>query len=56
MGEFTVIPDRSMEVVKCWVPDLERDVVLPLRRSGVADAAIRALGGPARANDLEEFF
>jgi mannose-6-phosphate isomerase len=46
IGEVSVIPSRSGEagLVACYVPDLERDVVGPLREAGYSDEEIRALG------------
>jgi mannose-6-phosphate isomerase len=46
MGEVSVIPPRTGEatLVACYVPDLERDVVEPLREAGYSDEDIRALG------------
>lgn len=49
IGEFRVSPADGdgaarASVVACYVPDLERDVVGPLRAAGHSDAEIRALG------------
>jgi mannose-6-phosphate isomerase len=46
IGEVRVIPSGTGEVglVACYVPDLERDVVGPLREAGYSDEEIRALG------------
>ena len=46
IGEVGVSPDGNGEasLVACYVPDLERDVVVPLRRAGHSDEEIRALG------------
>jgi mannose-6-phosphate isomerase len=44
LGEFTIVPDNRTVLVACYVPDLRRDVVGPLREAGHADEAIRALG------------
>jgi mannose-6-phosphate isomerase len=35
---------REATLVACYVPDLERDVVGPLREAGYSDEEIRALG------------
>jgi mannose-6-phosphate isomerase len=41
-----VIPSMTGEatLVACYVPDLERDVVEPLREAGYSDEEIRTLG------------
>jgi mannose-6-phosphate isomerase len=44
LGEFTIVPDRRTVVIACYVPDLDRDVVGPLRQAGHSDSAIRSLG------------
>ena len=45
IGEVRVV-SRTGEatLVACYVPDLERDVVGPLREAGYSDEEIRALG------------
>jgi mannose-6-phosphate isomerase len=46
IGEVSVIPSRTgaATLVACYVPDLERDVVGPLKEAGYSDEEIRALG------------
>jgi mannose-6-phosphate isomerase len=45
MGPFGVVPlGQSADVIVCYVPDLGRDIVAPLREAGFDDAAIGALG------------
>jgi mannose-6-phosphate isomerase len=44
LGSYTVIPDAQAGLVACYVPDLARDIVGPLREAGYADDDIRALG------------
>ena len=46
MGELRVVPGGAGEasLIACYVPDLERDVVAPLRGAGYSDDEIRALG------------
>jgi mannose-6-phosphate isomerase len=45
IGDVTVSPaGREADLIACYLPDLARDVVEPLRSAGHADEAIRALG------------
>ena len=46
IGEVSVIPSSigKANLVACYVPDLEREVVGPLREAGYSDEEIRALG------------
>jgi len=46
IGEVRVVPPTAGEasLVACYVPDLERDVIGPLREAGYSDEEIRALG------------
>ena len=49
IGEVSVSPDKTggavgASLIACYVPDLERDVVEPLRRAGHSDEEIRTLG------------
>ncbi len=44
MGGFTLVPDGKAVVLACFVPDLARDIVAPLRAAGHTDAEIAALG------------
>ena len=46
IGEVTVLPigSEATDLVACYLPDLGRDVVAPLRAAGHSDAAIAALG------------
>jgi mannose-6-phosphate isomerase len=46
IGETRIVPDGDASLVACYVPDLERDVVAPLRAAGYVDVEIRALGEP----------
>ena len=43
-GEVRVVPEGEASLVVCYVPDLERDIVAPLRDAGHPDEEIRALG------------
>ena len=49
LGAFTMIPDGRTVVLAGYVPDLDRDVIAPLRAAGHADAAIETLGEIRRA-------
>lgn len=45
IGDVTVTPsDGEADLIACYLPDLERDVVSPLRAAGHDADAIRALG------------
>ena len=47
IGEVRVVPeglDEAASLVACYVPDLERDVISPLREAGHSDEEIRGLG------------
>jgi mannose-6-phosphate isomerase len=48
LGEFTIVPDHRTALIVCYVPDLVRDVIQPLRAAGHSDDAIRSLGEVAR--------
>jgi mannose-6-phosphate isomerase len=40
-----ILPEGEAGLIVCYVPDVERDVVAPLRAAGYRDEEIRALGG-----------
>jgi mannose-6-phosphate isomerase len=42
--EVTVTPRTTADLIVCYLPDLERDVIGPLRAAGHAEPAIAALG------------
>lgn len=42
----------EVEMLRCYVPDLARDIVAPLREHGISDAHIAGLGSYGRGNDL----
>jgi mannose-6-phosphate isomerase len=46
IGEVRIVPGAAGEtsLVACYVPDLRRDVVEPLREAGYSDEEIRGLG------------
>src|SRR3712207_6589223 len=46
IGEARVVPEgvKEASLVACYVPDLRRDVIAPLREAGYSDEEIRALG------------
>jgi mannose-6-phosphate isomerase len=45
IGDVTVSPSSAdADLIACYVPDMMRDVVTPLRAAGHDDEAIRALG------------
>lgn len=44
LGEFTIEPSGIADLIVCYVPDLARDVVAPLRAAGYSAEQIAALG------------
>ena len=44
IGEVRIEPTRPTELIVCYVPDLERDVVARLRAAGYTDREIATLG------------
>jgi len=44
IGEVNIIPAREGNLVVCYVPDLQQDVVEPLRSAGYTDEQIGTLG------------
>jgi mannose-6-phosphate isomerase len=46
LGEVRILPGEAggADLIACYVPDLERDVVSPLRAAGYSDDDIRSLG------------
>ena len=45
IGDVTIGPTGAdADLIACYLPDLERDVIAPLRAAGHPDEAIRALG------------
>ena len=46
IGEVRVVPDGGGEagLLAGYVPDLEQDIIAPLREAGYSDEEIRALG------------
>jgi mannose-6-phosphate isomerase len=41
---YSIVPERVGDLIVCYVPNLARDVVKPLRDAGHSDEAIAALG------------
>ncbi len=44
MGSFDIIPTGQADLIVCYVPDLMRDIVEPLRAAGYRDDQIAGLG------------
>ena len=44
IGEVGIVPETEAILVACYVPDLELDVVSPLKETGYFDEEIRGLG------------
>jgi mannose-6-phosphate isomerase len=54
LDSVTIEPVTGSALLKAYVPDLLRDVVHTLRRAGVGDDDIAALGGKTRLNPLPQ--
>jgi len=52
MGDYTIVPEPGCELLVAYVPDIVKDVIGPARELGVSPAAIAALGGPGKCNDV----
>lgn len=46
---------QPLEILRCYVPDLEKDIVAPLRAAGYSDVEIAWLGSYGERNDLARF-
>ncbi len=44
IGETRILPEGEASLIVCYVPDLTRDVISPLREAGYSDEEIRRLG------------
>jgi len=44
IGEVRLVPEGEASLITCYVPNLERDVVAPLREAGFSVEEIRTLG------------
>jgi mannose-6-phosphate isomerase len=44
IGETRIVPEGEASLIVCYLPDLERDIVAPLRAAGYSDEEIRELG------------
>jgi hypothetical protein len=42
LGQYGIIPQDELTLLRCYVPDLEPDVLIPLRSSGYRKAQISA--------------
>jgi mannose-6-phosphate isomerase len=49
--EYQLIPGSHSKVLRCRLPDLQKDVLNYLSRRGVSTGSIMALGGPDGKND-----
>jgi mannose-6-phosphate isomerase len=52
LGEVRIEPAGEASVLKAYLPNLEKDVIEPLRARGVSDEEILGLGGRTRLSDL----
>lgn len=56
IGVWSIKPEGELQLIRATVPKLLRqDLIEPLRLRGIDGAAISALGGYGRSNDLEGF-
>jgi mannose-6-phosphate isomerase len=66
LGESLLIPagtktfikpadSQPVEILRCYVPDIEKDIVDPLRLAGYSDVEIAWLGSYGERNDLQQF-
>ncbi|MEO6906996.1 MAG: hypothetical protein ABI210_03820, partial [Abditibacteriaceae bacterium] len=66
LGESVLIPagirtsikpnnGESVELLRCYVPDIKKDIVDPLRFVGFSDVEIAWLGSYGERNDLRPF-
>lgn len=44
LGEFTIEPSETGDLIVCYLPDLQDDIVRPLRSAGYSSEQIAALG------------
>ncbi len=44
LGEVRIVPRETADLIVCYVPELQRDVIEPLRRAGHSDEAMCSLG------------
>ncbi len=52
MGPVSLVPSQGCAVLKAYVPDLESDILQPLRAAGVEEKHIIDLGGQTSLNPL----
>ncbi len=66
LGESLLIPagiktsikpeeDQSVELLRCYVPDIQKDIIDPLRLVGYSDVEIAWLGSYGERNNLRQF-
>lgn len=55
LGDIVVEPEGEASLLVAYVPDLQQDIVSPLRASGVPEPAIAGLGGHTCLNPLLEY-
>jgi mannose-6-phosphate isomerase len=52
LGPVTLDPSGPCALLKSYLPDLQHNVIAPLRQAGIADEVIAGLGGQTRLNPL----
>lgn len=66
LGESLLIPagvktsikpthSQAVELLRCYVPDIQKDIIDPLRQDGYSDVEIAWLGSYGQRNDLRHF-
>jgi mannose-6-phosphate isomerase len=53
-GTYSIEPDGPLTLICSTVPDLRRDVIVPLQSAGYTNAEIAQLGGHLRRSDLQK--
>ncbi|MFW6308987.1 MAG: type I phosphomannose isomerase catalytic subunit [bacterium] len=52
LGNYQIIPEKELSIIKSYVPDLEVDIINPLKERGFSDEKIKQLGGFSSYNDI----
>ncbi len=55
LGEVRFTSETNASILRAYVPNLKKDIILPLRAEGVKDEDISRLGGTTRLNHLDRY-